>query len=78
VIRENKKQLNDRQQAVVNYGSGPLLIVAGAGTGKTTVLISRLAHLILDEKLGTDQVLLLTLLHTINLCQISMCILVMC
>jgi DNA helicase-2/ATP-dependent DNA helicase PcrA len=52
--------LNPAQLAAVQHESGPLLIVAGAGTGKTTVLINRLAYLILEKKLQTDEVLLLT------------------
>jgi DNA helicase-2/ATP-dependent DNA helicase PcrA len=57
---EDFKKLNKAQQAAVLHTDGPLLIVAGAGTGKTTVLINRLAHLILDKQASTDEVLLLT------------------
>ena len=38
--------LNDQQRAAASHGDGPLLIVAGAGTGKTTTLAARVAHLI--------------------------------
>ena len=38
--------LNSAQQEAVNYLEGPLLIVAGAGTGKTRTLVTRLAHII--------------------------------
>jgi len=54
------KQLNKAQQAAVTHDQGPLLIVAGAGTGKTTVLINRLAYLIMAKKIKTDAILLLT------------------
>ncbi len=54
------KKLNQAQQAAVLHEDGPLLIVAGAGTGKTTVLINRLAYLILEKKVNTDEILLLT------------------
>ncbi len=36
--------LNEEQQAAVEHGRSPLLIVAGAGTGKTTTLVHRVAH----------------------------------
>jgi len=55
---ENK--LNAEQTAAVQHDNGPLLIVAGAGTGKTTVLINRLAYLITERGATTDEVLLLT------------------
>lgn len=39
------KNLNDAQREAVAYGDGPLLVVAGAGTGKTTMLAHRVANL---------------------------------
>ncbi len=39
-------QLNDRQREAVYCVNGPLLILAGAGSGKTTVLVNRIAHII--------------------------------
>jgi len=53
-------KLNIEQQRAVDHRQGPLLVVAGAGTGKTTVLVNRLADILLDDKLDSDRVLLLT------------------
>jgi len=52
-------QLNPEQAAAALYGDGPLLIVAGAGTGKTRTLIYRVAHL-LQRGVKPERVLLLT------------------
>lgn len=51
--------LNPQQQAVVQAGSGPLLVVAGAGTGKTHTLTHRVAWL-LSQGVSVDSILLLT------------------
>ena len=40
------EKLNERQREAVYQVNGPLLILAGAGSGKTTVLVNRLAHII--------------------------------
>jgi len=41
-----EKALNPRQAEAVLHGDGPLLVVAGAGTGKTRTLIYRVARLV--------------------------------
>ncbi|MEM9713955.1 MAG: ATP-dependent helicase [Actinomycetota bacterium] len=51
--------LDDDQLRAVTHGAGPLLIVAGAGTGKTRTLTARLAHL-LTTGVPADRILLLT------------------
>ena len=52
-------QLNPEQLRAVNHDDGPLLIVAGAGTGKTMTLVGRLAHLI-SKNGSPDRMMLLT------------------
>ncbi|MBI4599691.1 UvrD-helicase domain-containing protein [Candidatus Uhrbacteria bacterium] len=52
--------LNEEQKIAVTHGDGPLLIVAGAGTGKTTVITRRIAWLILSGKCKSEEVLALT------------------
>ncbi len=51
--------LNIAQANTVAYGQGPLMIVAGAGTGKTTVITRRIAHLI-TQGVKPDEILALT------------------
>jgi DNA helicase-2/ATP-dependent DNA helicase PcrA len=52
--------LNDEQRAAVTHEAGPLLIVAGAGTGKTTVITRRIAHLIAQRRARPEEILALT------------------
>ena len=52
--------LSETQREAVLHGDGPLLIVAGAGTGKTTVLTRRIAHLIASKRARPEQILALT------------------
>src|SRR5689334_10552423 len=57
--RDLSAELNPEQAAAAMHGDGPLLIVAGAGTGKTRTLVYRVAHLI-DRGIAPDRILLLT------------------
>ena len=52
--------LNKSQKEAVSYISGPLLIVAGAGSGKTKVLTSRIAHILKLNKAFPNQILSVT------------------
>ncbi|MDA7552664.1 UvrD-helicase domain-containing protein [Candidatus Pelagibacter sp.] len=54
------KNLNNAQKEAVLYLEGPLLIVAGAGSGKTKVLTSRIAHIIKENKAFPNQILSVT------------------
>ena len=54
------KNLNNAQKEAVLYLEGPLLIVAGAGSGKTKVLTSRIAHIIKERKAFPNQILSVT------------------
>lgn len=54
------RKLNAEQLQAVTHGDGPLLIIAGAGTGKTTVITQRIQHLILDKKVNPSNILALT------------------
>jgi len=52
--------LNPPQQAAVTYGEGPLLILAGPGSGKTRALTHRAAYLIKEKQVPPENILLLT------------------
>ncbi|MCS7091896.1 MAG: ATP-dependent helicase, partial [Patescibacteria group bacterium] len=56
----NDKFLNQKQKEAVEYDNGPLLIIAGAGTGKTTVITERIKHLVLNKNLKSSNILALT------------------
>ena len=57
---EYLNSLNKAQREAVFYLSGPLLIVAGAGSGKTKVLTSRIVHIIREKKAYPNQILSVT------------------
>jgi DNA helicase-2/ATP-dependent DNA helicase PcrA len=57
--RDFSAELNPAQLAAATHGDGPLLIVAGAGSGKTRTLVYRVAHLV-DRGVRAERILLLT------------------
>ncbi len=52
--------LNERQKEAVLYNDGPLLIIAGAGAGKTKTLTTKIAYLIEDENVDPRSILAIT------------------
>ncbi len=59
---ENKllSDLNPEQKEAVIHDKGPLLIIAGAGTGKTMVITRRIAHLVVTKRAKPEEILALT------------------
>ncbi|MFY9561395.1 MAG: ATP-dependent DNA helicase [Terriglobales bacterium] len=51
---------DERQREAIEHVQGPMLVVAGAGTGKTTVLTQRIAHLVREGHARPDEILALT------------------
>ena len=60
INKDYLKNLNDAQKDAVMHLEGPLLIVAGAGSGKTKVLTSRIANIIKEKKAFPNQILAVT------------------
>ena len=59
-VSVDKRELNPEQKKAVWHGNGPLMIIAGAGTGKTTVITERINYLISSGKAKPHQILALT------------------
>lgn len=58
--KSNKPKLNETQSKAVQHAKGALLVVAGAGTGKTRVITERIRYLIEEEKVKPNEILALT------------------
>lgn len=51
---------NEEQMAAIRHGKGPMLVLAGPGTGKTTVITHRIVHLIQEYKAAPEEILVIT------------------
>jgi DNA helicase-2/ATP-dependent DNA helicase PcrA len=61
LLAESELKLNDAQRRAITHGDGPLLVIAGAGTGKTRVITERIRHLLQsDPNLSGENILGLT------------------
>ena len=60
INKDYLENLNEPQKEAVLHLDGPLLIVAGAGSGKTKVLTSRIANIIKEKKALPNQILAVT------------------
>ena len=56
----NLNDLNERQKEAVLYNEGPLLIIAGAGSGKTKALTTKIAYLLEEKEVSPYNILAIT------------------
>jgi DNA helicase-2/ATP-dependent DNA helicase PcrA len=59
-FRAEYEQLNEKQQLAVNTIEGPVMVIAGPGTGKTQILASRIGKILLDTDTFPENILCLT------------------
>lgn len=57
---KEKEELNEKQWEAVTHKEGPLLVIAGPGTGKTTVIKHRIKHLIRKHRVEPEKILAIT------------------
>ncbi len=54
------QNVNEQQREAITHFEGPLLVLAGAGSGKTRVITRRLAHLVRERDVAPHQITALT------------------
>lgn len=59
-FREEYERLNEKQRQAVNQTEGPVMVIAGPGTGKTQILASRIGKILLDTDTSPENILCLT------------------
>src|SRR5690606_12789319 len=59
-VIDSMSRLNPRQQEAVNYVGGPLLVLAGAGSGKTSVITRKIAHLVQNCGIRAQHIVAMT------------------
>ena len=60
VLQSNVQKLNEEQQQAVCHGTGPALVLAGPGSGKTFTITSRISFLIQSLHISPEQILVIT------------------
>jgi DNA helicase-2/ATP-dependent DNA helicase PcrA len=59
-FQEEYRKLNEQQQLAVNTTEGPVMVIAGPGTGKTQILAARIGKILLDTDVAPENILCLT------------------
>lgn len=59
----NKRYLNEEQKDAIKATKSAVLVAAGVGTGKTTMITAKAAYLIKEEKLKPERLIMLTFSH---------------
>ena len=60
IVNERKSGLNEKQLEAVNTVKGPVVIIAGPGTGKTKTLVERTVNILINEKVDAKKIMITT------------------
>ena len=60
IVNEKKSELNERQLEAVNTVKGPVVIIAGPGTGKTKTLVERTVNILVNEEVEAKKIMITT------------------